>query len=216
MNAGPSGANIALNAQGATDGGSININTTGSGTGVNFNSSSLTPTMNISNAGNVTIANNNTVGGNLIVNQNATINQNSNIVGNLNVNGIAVIGTPSTAPSILATPSPGSEYSLYVANGILTEKVKVALHSDFNWADFVFNKDYKLKPLNEVEKYVKANKHLPEVPSANEVAEDGIDVANMDSKLLQKIEELTLYVIEQQKQLEQQKNEIDQLKKKMD
>lgn len=118
--------------------------------------------------------------------------------------------------------TPGG-YKLYVQDGILTERLKVANRCDGStWADFVFNKDYDLMPLSKVEEYVKSNHHLPEIPSASEVTENGIDVAMMDSKLLQKIEELTLYVIEQnkilgkqQKQLEQQKTEIEQLKKKM-
>ncbi len=65
-------------------------------------------------------------------------------------------------------------------------------------------------PLNKVEEYVKANKHLPGVPSAQEVVDDGgIDLGSMDAKLLQKVEELTLYVIQQQKQ-------IDELQKKLE
>jgi len=110
---------------------------------------------------------------------------------------------------------PGN-YNLYVQNGIITEKLKVANSNDpGNWADFVFNKDYKLLSLAKVESYVKENKHLPEIPSAKEVSKDGIDVAQMDAKLLQKIEELTLYAIQQQKQLEQQQKEIELLMQKI-
>lgn len=97
-------------------------------------------------------------------------------------------------------------YKLFVEKGILTEKVKVALKSTSEWSDYVFANDYKLKSLNEVEKYIAANKHLPDVPSAEEVVKEGIDMATMDAKLLQKIEELTLYTI-------QLKKEIDELKK---
>lgn len=101
-----------------------------------------------------------------------------------------------------------NDYKLYVQTGILTEKLKVANSSDpLNWADFVFEDDYQLPGIYEVEKFIKANKHLPEIPTAGDVAKDGIDVAEMDAKLLQKIEELTLYVIQQQK-------EIDMLKSK--
>lgn len=99
-------------------------------------------------------------------------------------------------------------YNLYVSKGILTEKVKVALTSSANWSDFVFNDDYNLKSLSSVESYIKDNKHLPDVPSATEVAKDGIDVATMDAKLLQKIEELTLYMIQQQKEIESLKKQI--------
>ncbi|MCD6012059.1 MAG: hypothetical protein K0Q79_1921 [Flavipsychrobacter sp.] len=115
----------------------------------------------------------------------------------------------------MSNKTPGS-YKLFVEEGILTEKLKVAMVGDAaNWSDFVFNKDYNLMPLCEVEEYVKANKHLPEIPSANEVKENGIDVAVMDAKLLQKIEELTLYVIEQQKEIKKQQDEIRLIKAKM-
>lgn len=93
-------------------------------------------------------------------------------------------------------PASGS-YKLYVQTGILTEKIKVASVS--NWADYVFNDDYKLKSLEELEMYVKENKHLPNIPSEQEVKSNGIDLAQMDAKLLEKIEELHLYVIDQEK-----------------
>jgi len=70
------------------------------------------------------------------------------------------------------------------------------------WADYVFKKDYKLRPLHEVEKYIDANSHLPEVPSEAEVMEKGINVSEMNATLLKKVEELTLYMIQQQKEIE--------------
>jgi len=74
------------------------------------------------------------------------------------------------------------------------------------WADFVFKPDYKLMPLNELESFIKENNHLPNIPTEAQVKTDGINVAEMNAKLLQKIEELTLYVIEQQKQIDRLKN----------
>ena len=106
--------------------------------------------------------------------------------------------------SDLATPS---GYRLFVQDGILTEKVKVAIKSTTNWADYVFENDYNLMPLKEVENFIKENKHLPNVPSANDMVTNGLDVAQTDAKLLEKIEELTLYTINQE-------NEIDFLKEK--
>jgi hypothetical protein len=107
----------------------------------------------------------------------------------LTVNGSVVIGNPSQV-------SVPTGYKLYVQTGILTEKVKVALTTTSDWADYVFAPDYKLRSLEEVEKFVNANKHLPGLPSAEAlVAEGGFDVAKMDAKLLEKIEELTLYVV---------------------
>lgn len=72
------------------------------------------------------------------------------------------------------------------------------------WSDFVFAKDYDLRSLGEVEAFIKSNKHLPDVPSATEVAEKGLDLFKMDATLLQKVEELTLYLIEQNKKLSEQ------------
>lgn len=94
-------------------------------------------------------------------------------------------------------------YLLYVADGILTEKVRVAVKTTSDWADYVFSDNYSLMPLKDVEQFVKTNSHLPNVPSAQEVVNGGIDVAKMDAKLLEKIEELTLYVIEQNKRIEE-------------
>ncbi|MBL7909929.1 MAG: hypothetical protein JNJ41_02595 [Bacteroidia bacterium] len=88
-------------------------------------------------------------------------------------------------------------YKLYVQTGILTEKVKVALINTVDWADYVFEKNYKLKSLEEVDSYISANEHLPGVPSASELVEQGgIDLGKMDAKLMEKIEELTLYSIQ--------------------
>ena len=81
------------------------------------------------------------------------------------------------------------------------------------WADYVFANNYELKSLEEVEQYIKANKHLPNIPSAEEVYKSGINVADISSKLLEKIEELTLYSIEQNKRLKKIEKENDELKK---
>jgi hypothetical protein len=97
--------------------------------------------------------------------------------------------------------TPGS-YNLYVANGILTEKVKVAVAITADWSDKVFNNNYNLKSLPEVEEYIKKFKHLPEIPSAEEVVSSGIDLGKMDAKLLQKIEELMLYIIKLNKEID--------------
>ncbi|MEO6903473.1 MAG: hypothetical protein ABI315_09975 [Bacteroidia bacterium] len=95
-----------------------------------------------------------------------------------------------------------SDYRLFVQTGIITEKVKVAVATSSDWSDYVFAHDYKLKTIEELEAFVKEHKHLPNVPSAEEVVKEGVDMAKMDAKLLEKIEELTLYVIQQQKEIE--------------
>jgi hypothetical protein len=101
---------------------------------------------------------------------------------------------------------------LTVKGTIHAKEVLIDLNAPL--ADFVFSPDYTLMPLNKVEAFVKTNKHLPEIPSAAEVKEKGLNMGEMQNKLLQKIEELTLYVIEQQKELQMQRAEIDELKRK--
>jgi hypothetical protein len=112
--------------------------------------------------------------------------------------------------SIGDVTKPGN-YRLYVQDGILTEKLKVAIKSTNEWSDYVFNSDYKLKSLDEVGNFIKKYKHLPDVPSADEMVNSGLDVATMDAKLLQKIEELTLYLLEQKKENEELKKRIVKL-----
>jgi hypothetical protein len=97
-------------------------------------------------------------------------------------------------------------YRLIVQDGILTEKIKVAVKNTGDWADYVFEDGYSLLPLEKIESYVREHKHLPNVPSAQDMTKEGLDVMKMNSKLLEKIEELTLYVIKLN-------NDIKELKK---
>jgi hypothetical protein len=96
-----------------------------------------------------------------------------------------------------------NNFSVFIAGGVLSEDYAIAPHN--SWSDYVFNADYKLQNLNEVENYIKTNKHLPDIPSAIEVQENGYVLHDMNVKLLQKVEELTLYAIEQNKEIEQLK-----------
>jgi len=82
-------------------------------------------------------------------------------------------------------------------------------------ADYVFKPTYKLMPLHEVEQFVKTNSHLPEIPSAAEITENGLSMGEMQNKLLQKVEELTLYIISQQKTIDQQQAQIKELNNKL-
>nr|WP_315176512.1 tail fiber protein [uncultured Flavobacterium sp.] len=104
----------------------------------------------------------------------------------------------------IGTTNPTSK--LTVAGNINSREVKVSVDAG---ADFVFEKDYALPSLQEVEKFVNENKHLPEIASAKEMQKEGINLSEMNIKLLQKIEELTLYVIEQQKLITQQAKELE-------
>jgi len=100
-----------------------------------------------------------------------------------------------------------------LSNGILRAKeVQVSLS---NWPDYVFSKDYNLLPLSEVEQFITENHHLPDVPSAAEVEANGVNVGEMNAILLKKVEELTLYIIEQEKQMKElgkRLNEIENRK----
>lgn len=91
---------------------------------------------------------------------------------------------------------------------IACKEVRVFNNTSGYWADFVFDKNYKLMPLLEVENYYKSNKHLPNIPTAKQIEENGNDLAKTDALLLQKIEELTLYIVQQQKEIEELKKAI--------
>jgi hypothetical protein len=103
------------------------------------------------------------------------------------------------------------DYKLFVDKGIKTKKVKVTQTA---WPDYVFHQQYKLPSLTEVEKYIKANNHLPEVPSAKEIETDGLNLGDNQATLLKKIEELTLYIIDLNKKSEEQNKKITELEKK--
>ena len=103
-------------------------------------------------------------------------------------------------------------YRLVVQDGILTEKIKVAIRNQTDWADYVFEPTYSLMPLSEVEKFIKKNRHLPNVPSAGAMVEKGIEVGHTSKIFMEKIEELTLYMIEMKKEIESLKVENAKLK----
>jgi hypothetical protein len=92
-------------------------------------------------------------------------------------------------------------YKLAVAGNAVAESITVKLRG--LWPDFVFDHSYKLKSLEEIEIFLLKNKHLPEIPSAKEVNDNGIELGQMNAKLLQKIEELTLILIDQNKRLKE-------------
>ena len=75
-------------------------------------------------------------------------------------------------------------------------------------ADFVFDKDYKLRPLSEVNAYILQNQHLPEIPSAEEMQKHGVNVNELQIQLLQKVEELTLYIIQQEQRIQELESQI--------
>jgi hypothetical protein len=108
----------------------------------------------------------------------------------LAVNGKVGIGTLSPAEM------------LEVNGTIKTKEVNVTASG---WPDYVFKSDYNLMPLSEVEGFIRQNGHLPNIPNEAEVMANGVNLGEINAKLLEKVEELTLYLIEQRKELESQK-----------
>jgi hypothetical protein len=107
-------------------------------------------------------------------------------------------------------------YKLFVETGIRTRKITV---DQSTWPDYVFHPSYNLPSLSTIATYIRNNGHLPDVPSADSVSRNGVDLGNNQAVLLKKIEELTLYSIQQQEQIEKQnrllkkmQSEIDELK----
>jgi hypothetical protein len=101
--------------------------------------------------------------------------------------------------------NPGS-FKLAVNGKVWAQEVQVALTNP--GPDYVFEPTYDLKPLAEIETYIKENKHLPEVPSAKEMEKNGVQLGEMNMLLLKKIEELTLHIIEQNKRIEILENKL--------
>jgi len=107
--------------------------------------------------------------------------------------------------------APNSAYRLWVKGTTRTTTLIV----DTGGADFVFEDGYELAPLEEVEAFIREHRHLPDVPPATELEENGSDVGAMQIRLLQKVEELTLYLIEQKKDLAQLQRENEQLREEV-
>jgi hypothetical protein len=116
---------------------------------------------------------------------------------NGNILGEDIVATGRVA--INTEDMPG-DYHLYVNGKILSEEMVVKLKGA--WPDYVFNPDYDLLSLYELKDFIGKNKHLPGLPSAQQVADEGVDVGATQAAMLEKIEELTLYVIELQEQID--------------
>lgn len=113
----------------------------------------------------------------------------------INANGDVAIGTTET-----------QGYKLAVAGNIIGESITVKLHN--NWPDYVFNSSHKKLSLSELESYIKVNHHLPEIPTTKEAEENGINIEEMNEMLLKEVEELTLYLIEKDKEIKEGKSTL--------
>ena len=121
--------------------------------------------------------------------------------GSLSMDGNGTFGGGLT---VAGNTSLGNGFSCSYDGHVRAKEVRVTLTG---WSDFVFDDDYRLPTLGELEEYVRQNRHLPNIPSESEAISDGVDLGEMNARLLQKIEELTLYVIDLQKQIDQLKTE---------
>jgi hypothetical protein len=131
------------------------------------------------------------------------INRSGTSIGNiLFPNGNLGIGTTDT-----------KGYKFAVNGSAIATSMTVKLYA--NWPDYVFKKDYQLPSLTEVKTYIDQNRHLPEMPSEQEIAKDGLNLGEMNKLLVKKVEELTLYLIEKDKKDKQQQEQIDQLIKQV-
>jgi hypothetical protein len=147
-----------------------------------------------------------------IIKSNVTDASGSSMVERLSIdqNGTVRIGVDHT----FSTQQSGQTIAntkLAVAGTIRAEEVIVHLKN--NWPDYVFSENYVLLPLSDVEKFIQKNHHLPNIPSATEVATSGNNLGEMDALLLRKIEELTLYMIQLKKDNEELAVAVSQLKK---
>ena len=124
------------------------------------------------------------------------------------------VNRDKTKALVVQNTNTNNEVFVIYGNGVLStrkifaEKIEITMNALTEyWYDHVFYPDYQLRPLDELEQFIKENHHLPEIPSAKEVAENGLDLGEMQGKLLLKIEELTLYILDLQKQIDELKNQ---------
>ncbi len=117
-----------------------------------------------------------------------------------NVSGWGLVMNTNTGFVGIGTLNPTSRLSV---NGSIRSKEVVV---ETGWADYVFDKKYKLKTLDEVEKFIEENNHLPGIPSAAEIEKNGLQLGDTQKKMMEKIEELTLYVIALKKEIDTIKN----------
>ena len=140
---------------------------------------------------------------------------NANIIGDLIANSATITNLTATTLNLPnMTFDNLSVIKLNAKNAFVNGKIKakeieVTLQG---WGDHVFAEDYNLMPLNEVAQFIRENSHLPEIPSAKEVVENGIDLGDMQRKMIMKIEELTLYILQQNEKMLELQNQINELK----
>jgi len=128
----------------------------------------------------------------------------------LTVAGAVHIGSKELDPASFPRDSLYKDFLLFVEQGILSENF--AFGAVDRWSDFVFDDDYKLSPLSDVEDYIRTNNHLPAIPSEAHIKKHGYDQHGMNTLFLQKIEELTLYAIDLEKKLKAHSDLAERIK----
>ncbi len=121
------------------------------------------------------------------------------------LNHIVMRGEKDRVATVIQTP-------LQARKGILTNEVEVTTDT---WPDYVFDAEYTLTPLDELDSYLKTEQHLPGIPSEKEIKENGLGLKDMTTRQMEKIEELTLYTIQQHKQIADQNSRITQLEEQL-
>lgn len=140
-----------------------------------------------------------------------------NYGGNLRffANSVERLRIHSTGKVSIGTNTIPGSHKLYVNGSVMATRVKVAVHASPDWADYVFDEDYELKTLEQVDQYIQANKHLPDVPSTEVMMESGNDLGRTDAILLSKIEELFLHSIEMNNQIKTLSHENGEMRQEM-
>lgn len=134
-------------------------------------------------------------------------NKNNSISLTGNIMTLSAGGFSYTNGNVAIGTMPNNDYKLAVKGVIRSEEVVVELMT--SWPDYVFASDYSLPKLNEVKAFVNKNGHLPGLPSASQVSEEGLGLGDINAKLLEKIEELTLYIIEQEERIQKLEEKLN-------
>ena len=177
--------------------------------------------MSLDSAGNLGIGNNSP--SELLTVGSSSNAGNIKVYGNIEADGDFTLGSGMSSVDFTLHGTAAIEDSLTIgSSGAETElklygvaKVKnIRVDPTMVWADHVFSDDYSLKSLEEVKSFVSAEKHLPDMPTADEVAKDGYDMTSINAKFLEKIEELTLYVIDLNDKVKALESENKKLRKR--
>ncbi|MDB5124737.1 MAG: hypothetical protein JWP94_2866 [Mucilaginibacter sp.] len=175
----------------------------GYGSGENASGASLTALNDCTFIGYRTVSTVDNISNSIAIGSGAQVTQSNEVV----------IGSPTVTTTVLqgqvgiGTTTPRE--ALSVNGNIRSKQVKV---ETANWPDYVFDKEYQLLSLNEVQNYIKLNHHLPELPSQEQISKEGLNLGEMNKLLAKKIEEMTLYLIQKDSELRDQQTVLNELK----